>query len=194
MATEFLKDLPILLFEDAKLWEAWLNKNYAQTSGVWLKIAKKSAKTPSVTYNEALNIALCYGWIDGQKNGYDADYFLQRFTQRRAKSIWSKRNIGLVSKLIAAGKMQAPGLVQIEAAKKDGRWERAYDSAREVTMPEDFKKALNQNPKAKQTYESLNKTNTYAFLWRIQTAKKPETRQARIAQFIELLNKGKSLH
>lgn len=194
MATEVLNDLPIVLFSNPEAMEAWLNKHHYQPSGIWLKIAKKSAKEPSVTYDEALNIALCYGWIDGQKRSYDADYFLQRFTPRRAKSIWSKRNIGLVAELIAANKMQAPGLAAIEAAKKDGRWGQAYDSASSMTMPEDFKLALHANPKAKNTFEALDKTNVYAFLWRIQTAKKPETRKARIAKFIDMLNEGKAIH
>lgn len=191
---ETLAGVPIVLFETAQDWERWLKDNYAQATGLWLKHAKKASGLASVSYAEALDIALCYGWIDGQKQSYDAQYFLQKWTPRRAKSVWSKVNVDKVAGLIASGRMKPSGLAAVEAAKADGRWEQAYDSAQTMTMPEDFAAALEANPKAKEFYATLNKTNTYAMLWRIQTAKKPETRVARIEKFVAMLGEGKKLY
>ncbi len=162
--------------------------------GVWLKHAKKSSGKKSVSYQEALEEALCYGWIDSQKQSYDTDYFLQRYTPRGPKSIWSKVNVAKAEVLIKVGKMQPAGLAAIESAKQDGRWAAAYDSPSASKVPEDFQAALDKNPKAKQFFETLNKANVYAFCWRVQTAKKPETRAARIEKFIAMLNRGEKLH
>lgn len=187
-------ELPILFFATASEWQQWLHKHYDQASGIWLKFAKKSANEPSVTYNEALDVALCYGWIDGQVNKYDKNYYLQKFTPRRPKSVWSKRNVAKVAELVATGKMQPSGLAQVEAAKQDGRWQLAYDSPGNTTMPEDFQAALDGSPKAKAFFETLNKTNAYSFLWRIQTAKNPEARRTRIEKLVQMLHEGKTFH
>lgn len=188
------KDLPVLLFASKQDWHLWLNENHSQHKGLWLKHAKKSSGKQSVSYDEALEEALCYGWIDSQKQAYDSDYYLQKFTPRGPKSIWSKVNVAKVEALIEAGRMQPAGLAAIESAKQDGRWEAAYDSPGASKVPADFQAALDKNPKAKQFFETLNKTNVHAFCWRLQTAKKPVTRQARIEKFIDMLNRGKKLH
>ncbi|CAG1019884.1 hypothetical protein BURC_04809 [Burkholderiaceae bacterium] len=182
------------LFKSAKAFEAWLKKNHATSDGLWLKIAKRGANEPSVTYPEAVEIALCWGWIDGQKKGLDDQHFLQRFTPRRARSIWSKINVDKAATLIEAGRMQAPGCAQIEAAKADGRWAQAYDGARTSAVPEDLLAALEAEPKAKAFFATINAANRYAVLWRIQTAVKAETRSRRIAQLVEMLGRGKTIH
>ncbi len=191
---ETLSNLPIVLFKSASDWEQWLQANHTQPQGLWLKIAKKASGKASASYAEALDIALCYGWIDGQKASYDEQYFLQKFTPRRPKSLWSKVNVKKVAALIAAGRMKPAGLAAIEAAKQDGRWDLAYDSPSTSTVPPDFQAALDQNPRAKTFIATLNKTNVYAMLWRIQTAKKPETRQARIEKLISMLNDEQKLY
>lgn len=191
---ETLANIHIQLFETQGEWESWLEINYDEQIGRWLKIAKKASGLPSVSYAEALDVALCYGWIDGQKKSYDDQYFLQKFTPRRPRSIWSKVNVQKVENLTAAGKMQPSGIDAVVAAKVDGRWANAYDSHRTITMPADFQKALDINPKAKAFYDTLNKTNTYGILFRIQTAKKPETRQAYIEKFIIMLENEEKLH
>ncbi|HVX47764.1 MAG TPA: YdeI/OmpD-associated family protein [Candidatus Saccharimonadales bacterium] len=191
---ELFKDLPVLLFASQKDWNAWLENNHNRPQGVWLKHAKKSSSKKSVSYQEALEEALCYGWIDSQKQAYDHDYFLQKFTPRGPKSIWSKNNVAKVESLIKIGKMQPSGLAAVNEAKHDGRWDDAYDSPSASKVPEDFQAALDKNPKARQFFETLNKANVYAFCWRVQTAKKPETRIARIDKFIEMLNRGEKLH
>lgn len=184
----------VTLFKSAKAFEAWLKKHHAASEGLWLQIAKRDAHEPSVTYPEAVEIALCWGWIDGQKQGLDDQHFLQRFTPRRARSVWSKINVDKAAALIEAGRMQAPGLAQIEAAKADGRWARAYDGARTSAVPEDLLAALEAEPKAKAFFATINAANRYAVLWRIQTAVKPETRAKRIAQLVEMLARGKTVH
>jgi uncharacterized protein YdeI (YjbR/CyaY-like superfamily) len=191
---ETFKDLPVLLFATQADWRAWLEKNHARPQGVWLKHAKKSSGKVSVSYLEALEAALCYGWIDSQKQAYDDYYFLQKFTPRGPKSVWSKINVAKAEALIQSGKMQPAGLEAINAAKQDGRWDAAYNSPSSSKIPEDFLAELNKSPKAKQFFETLNKSNTYAFYWRIHTAKKPETRKARIEKFIEMLSRGEKLH
>jgi len=188
------KDLPVLLFADQQAWAAWLAENHATSSGLWLRLAKKAADLVSVSYAEALDVALCYGWIDGQKNSYDQDSWLQKFTPRGAKSIWSKINREKVAQLIERGLMQPTGLAAVESAKQDGRWEAAYDSARTMTVPEDFQAALDQNVAAAAFFATLNSTNRYAILWRIQTAKKAETRIRRIEQFIQMLENQETIH
>lgn len=191
---ETYKDLPVLFFADQDAWEQWLNAHYGEQQGVWLKFAKKGKGITSTNYAEALDVALCYGWIDGQAQSVDDIYYLQKFTPRRPKSIWSKRNVNKVAELITAGKMKPAGQAAIDAAKADGRWDQAYDSPKDTTVPPDFQAALDANPAAKAFYATLNKTNTFAFLWRIQTAKKPETRVARIQKFVIMLSEGKKLH
>src|SRR5688572_23878341 len=173
-------DLPILAFKSARPWEQWLTKHGATSTGVWMRLYKKGTSTQSITYAEALDIALCHGWIDSQKRSYDDVSWIQRFTPRRPKSPWSKINITHIQRLTAAGKMKASGLREVENAKADGRWERAYDSARSMTLPKDFLTALNKHKGAKRFFESLNKTNLYAIAYRLQTAKKPETRARRM--------------
>ena len=182
------------LFKNAKAFETWLKKHHAASDGLWLQIAKKGADEPSVTYLEAIEIALCWGWIDGQKKGLDDQHFLQRFTPRRAKSIWSKINVAKVATLIEAGRMQPAGQAQIDAAKADGRWEGAYDGARSATMPDDLQAALDANVQAKTFFATVNASNRYAVLWRVQTAVKPETRARRIAQLVEMLARGETVH
>ena len=182
------------LFKNAKAFETWLKKHHATQDGLWLKIAKRGADEPSVTYPEAVEVALCWGWIDGQKKRLDDQHFLQRFTPRRARSLWSKINVDKVTALIEAGRMQAPGQAQIDAAKADGRWAQAYDGARTSAVPEDLLAALEAEPKAKAFFATINATNRYAVLWRIQTAAKAETRAKRIAQLVEMLARGETLH
>lgn len=182
------------LFRNAKAFETWLKKHHASSDGLWLQIAKRGADEPSVTYAEAVEIALCWGWIDGQKKGLDDQHFLQRFTPRRARSVWSKVNVEKVAALIAAGRMQAPGLAQVDAAKADGRWARAYDGARTSVVPDDLQAALDAQPPAKAFFATLNASNRYAVLWRIQTAVKPETRARRIEQLVDMLARGEAIH
>jgi uncharacterized protein YdeI (YjbR/CyaY-like superfamily) len=183
-----------VLFKSAKAFEAWLKKNHASVDGLWLQLAKRGAEEPSLTYAEAVDVALCWGWIDGQKKALDEQYFLQRFTPRRARSVWSKINVEKAQALIAADRMQAPGLAQVEAAQADGRWARAYDGARTSTVPEDLEAALEAEPRAKAFFATLNAANRYAVLWRVQTAAKAETRARRIAQLVAMLARGETLH
>jgi uncharacterized protein YdeI (YjbR/CyaY-like superfamily) len=187
-------DIPIMPFETQQDWEEWLKENHAEAKGIWLKIAKKEARTSSVSYAEALDSALCYGWIDGQKAAFDDQYWLQKFTPRTAKSIWSKVNCGKAEALIVEGRMQPEGLRQVELAKSDGRWERAYESQSKITTPDDFQRELDKNPKAKDFFDTLDSANRYAFLFRIHAAKKPETRSSKIQKFIEMLNQQQKLH
>lgn len=186
-------DLPIQHFEDQKAWEEWLIAN-ADGKGIWLQIAKKDSGIASVNYAQALEVALCHGWIDGQKRGYDEQFFLQRFTPRRPRSLWSKINIGHIERLIAAGRMQSGGLREVEAAKADGRWEAAYRSFSDMEVPTELAVALKKNKKAKAFFDQLDRTNRYSFCWRVHTAKKPETRIARAEKFVEMLARGEKIH
>ena len=186
-------ELPTLTFESKKKFADWLAKNHDKSAGLWLKIAKKAAGIPTVTYAEALDVALCYGWIDGQKGSFDDKYFLQKFTPRRPKSIWSKINVEKVERLIASGEMKPSGLKAVDAAKQDGRWAAAYSSQKNIEVPADFQSALNKNKKAKAFFETLSGSKRYSFLFRITTAKKAETREKRIRQFVEMLSKGETL-
>lgn len=188
------EDLPIIAFQTTAEWEKWLAENHSQPTGIWLRIYKKDSNEPSVTYAEALDEALCYGWIDGQKNKYDAESYLQKFTPRRKRSIWSKINTQHVERLTKAGKMKPAGLAEIEAAKADGRWQQAYDSHRNMTVPEDFLSDLEKNPKAKAFFETLNKTNVYSIAFRLQTAKRAETREKRMRVILDMLSKGEKFH
>lgn len=186
--------LPILAFATEREWEAWLEAHHADTPGLWLKLAKKGAGVPSISYAEALEGALCFGWIDGQKAALDEGHWLQKFTPRRAKSVWSRVNRAKAEALIAAGRMRPAGLRQVEAARADGRWEAAYDSARTITIPPDFQRELDAHPVARTFFETLDSANRYAILWRIQTAKQPATRAARIAKFVAMLARQEKLH
>lgn len=184
--------LQIILFATQQDWEAWLNEHHTDTRGIWLKIAKKESGILSLSYAEALESALCYGWIDGQKASFDEKYWLQKFTPRGPKSMWSQVNCDKATALLASSRMQPAGIRQVELAKADGRWEAAYQSQSKITIPGDFQRELDTNQKAKEFFTTLNSVNRYAILFRIQAAKKPETRSARIKKFIEMLaNKQK---
>ena len=187
-------DAPIVLFTTQSAWAAWLEKNHRKSSGLWLRLAKKGSGLQSVNYAEALEVALCYGWIDGQKRGESENAWLQRFLPRSAKSIWSKINRDKAGALLASGTMKAAGLEAIEAAKKDGRWAAAYDSPKGATVPEDFQAALNASPRALKFFQTLDGANRYAVLFRIQTVKKAETRARRIREFVEMLERHERIH
>ncbi len=187
-------ELPILPFASAAAWEAWLEDQHAHAPGVWLQIAKKAAGVATVTYAEALDVALCFGWIDGQKRGFDATWFLQRFTPRKRGSRWSKINTGHVERLLAAGRMRPAGLAQVEAARADGRWEAAYAGQRSAAVPPDLRAALDANPDAAAFFATLRGANRYAILYRVQDAQRPETRTRRIDRFVAMLARGETLH
>jgi uncharacterized protein YdeI (YjbR/CyaY-like superfamily) len=178
-------------FKSQKAWAAWLEKNHQKSPGEWLRIAKKGSTLNSVSYKEALEIALCYGWIDGQKRPESEEAWLQRFLPRTNKSVWSKINREKALALITAGEMKPAGLAAIENAKKNGRWEAAYDSPSAATVPDDLQSAFNANPKAKAFFETLDRANRYAVLWRIQTAK---NRARKIEQLIAMLDRGEKIH
>lgn len=186
--------LPVLHMKGMKDWERWLTGHHESSPGVWLKIAKKSSALTSVSYAEALEAALCHGWIDGQKQAHDSEAWLQKFTRRGPRSIWSKINRDKALQLIANGRMRAAGLEAIENAKRNGRWETAYDSAKGSTMPDDFLARLAKNKRAKTFFDTLNSVNRYAILFRIQTAKKAETRARRIEQFMTMLERHEKIH
>jgi uncharacterized protein YdeI (YjbR/CyaY-like superfamily) len=191
---EVLANIPVLPFASPHAWAEWLAEHHAEPGGVWLKLAKKETGIPSLTYAEALDEALCYGWIDGQKKGYDERFWLQKFTPRRRGSGWSKVNTEHVARLIAEGRMQPAGLREVEAAKADGRWDAAYAPQSQASAPDDFLAALDENPRAKAFHATLNKANRYAIYYRIRTAKRPETRQARIAQIVTMLANHETPH
>jgi uncharacterized protein YdeI (YjbR/CyaY-like superfamily) len=188
------EEKPELLFALQAEWEEWLEKNHAKSDGVWLKFAKKNSGIKSVNYGEALEIALCYGWIDSQTKGFDEKFYLQKFTPRRSRSIWSTINRDKIEKLIADGKMKPAGLAQVEAAKADGRWDNAYEPQSRAVPPEDFQKALGKNKKAAEFYTSLNAANRYAFIFRLRSVKNPELRTAKITKFIQMLENGEKFH
>ncbi|MDP2721151.1 MAG: YdeI/OmpD-associated family protein [Bacteroidales bacterium] len=187
-------DQPIISFNSPQEWNEWLEQNHRNSNGVWLRIYKKDTGIPTTTHAQALEEALCFGWIDGQAKKYDEVSYLQKFTPRRTKSIWSKRNVDYVAQLEKEGRMKPAGREQIEAAKADGRWERAYDSPVNMTMPEDFLTELAKNEKALAFFRTLNKTNTFAIGWRLQTAKKPETREKRLKMILEMLAREETFH
>jgi uncharacterized protein YdeI (YjbR/CyaY-like superfamily) len=184
----------ILQFEQEKDWATWLHKNHGKSSGVWLRLAKKASGIASISYVEAIEAALCYGWIDGQKKSDDEHYWLQKFTRRTERSIWSKINREKALKLVDAGKMKLAGLKEIERAKADGRWNAAYDSPSKATVPSDLQAALDANARAKSFFATLDGANRYAILFRIQNVKKAETRTKRIKKFIEMLEKHEKVH
>jgi uncharacterized protein YdeI (YjbR/CyaY-like superfamily) len=185
---------PPLLLEDQETWFSWLRQNHTTSSGVWLRIAKKSASVRSVSYLQAVDAALCFGWIDGQKKSDDESCWLQRFTPRSEKSIWSKINREKAIRLIELGRMNAAGLREVERAKRDGRWDGAYDSPSGATIPADFHSVLKKSPRAKAFFATLDSRNRYAVLFRIQTAKKAETRAKRIKQFTEMLSQHSQIY
>jgi uncharacterized protein YdeI (YjbR/CyaY-like superfamily) len=182
------------LFPHQNAWIEWLAANHATSAGVWLRLAKKGSPIQSVSYAEALEAALCYGWIDAQKKPESEHAWLQRFTPRRPKSIWSKVNRDKATALIEAGRMQPAGLQQVERARQDGRWDAAYDSPGSAEVPDDLQAALDRNAQAKAFFRTLDRANRYAILWRVQTAKKAETRTRRIRQFVEMLERHEKIH
>ncbi len=185
-----VEEQPVLEFETQARFEIWLAKEHAESDGIWLKIAKKGSGIRTVDYAGAVEVALCYGWIDGQMKRLDDDYFTQRFTPRRTRSRWSKINVKKVEGLIAAGKMKAPGLAEVERAKADGRWDAAYDSPATATVPPDLAKALARKPKAKALFEKLTSSQRYSILYQLQDAKRPETRRRRIEKYVDMLARG----
>ena len=187
-------DLPILTFTSAEAFASWLAKHHKASSGLWMRLFKVKSGVPTVSYAEALDAALCYGWIDGQKKAYDTESWLQKFTPRRPKSLWSKRNREHVERLDKSGMMKAAGIEEVKAAKADGRWEKAYDSPGNMVVPTDFLNELAKDKKAEAFFKTLNKTNIYSIVWRLQTAKKTETRDKRMKAILEMLRKGEKFH
>ncbi|MDB4939934.1 MAG: bacteriocin-protection protein YdeI/OmpD-associated family [Candidatus Doudnabacteria bacterium] len=184
----------IKAFKDTETWRKWLIKNHSKTNGLWMQVYKKDSGIVSVSYQEALEQALCFGWIDGQKKTYDKLSYIQKFTPRRSKSLWSKRNIELISKLIKEGLMTPAGLEEVTRAKSDGRWDAAYDKPSQMVVPDYFLKELRKYPKALQFFNTLNKTNTYAIAWRLVTAKTEQTRKRRQDKLLAMLQAGKKIH
>jgi uncharacterized protein YdeI (YjbR/CyaY-like superfamily) len=184
----------VRLFASQKAWQTWLENNHRTSTGLWLCLAKKSSRLNSVSYSEALDIALCYGWIDGQKKPESEQAWLQRFVPRSARSIWSKINREKALALIAQGRMKTAGLEAIETARKNGRWESAYDSFGAAEVPQDLQAALNANPRAHDFFLSLDRANRYAVLFRIQTVKKAATRTGKIRRFVEMLERNERIH
>lgn len=189
-----MADVPYLAFSSQKQWETWLNKNHQQPEGLWIRFYKKAAAIRGLSYDEALDSALCFGWIDGQVKPLDEESWLRKFTPRRARSLWSKRNIAHVERLTQQGRMRPSGLAAVHEAQQDGRWKQAYDAPSQMKVPEDFLKALAGNKKALAFFHSLSKANQYAIAWRLQTAKKPETRQRRMEKLLAMIIKGETFH
>jgi uncharacterized protein YdeI (YjbR/CyaY-like superfamily) len=187
-------DKPIRLFRNARAWATWLDKNHSTSSGLWLRLAKKASGLTSVSYDDALDVALCYGWIDGLRKSDGETHFIQLFTPRRKRSVWSKRNRAKAIALIKSGQMKLPGLAEVERAKNDGRWDAAYDSPSKSSVPDDLQRALNKNVRAKAFFTKLDSRNRYAICFRVQTAVKPETRAKRIQDFVTMLSQKKKLY
>jgi uncharacterized protein YdeI (YjbR/CyaY-like superfamily) len=187
-------DLPIRSFASPAEMESWLEDHHADSEGIWLKIAKKDSGLASVTYAEALELALCFGWIDSQKRGFDERYFLQRFTPRRPRGKWSRINREKVEALIAAGTMRSVGLAEVEAAKADGRWDAAYAGQRTAKVPADLQRELDRNKAAREFFATLDSANRYAILYRLEDAKKPETRERRLRKFVGMLEREEKIH
>ena len=186
--------MELLAFASQDEFEAWMEANHATADGVWIKVAKKGTGVPSVHPPQALDVALCFGWIDGQRRSIDDTFYEQKYTPRRARSKWSKINVEKVAALIEAGKMRPSGLAEIERAKADGRWDAAYDSPSRIGVPPDLQAELDKRPVAAAIFAELNSTNRYAILYRLHDAKRPETRARRLAQFVEMLERGETLH
>jgi uncharacterized protein YdeI (YjbR/CyaY-like superfamily) len=188
-------ELPELILADASAWRRWLADHHVQAPGAWLVLAKKGTTEPtSLTYDQALEEALCHGWIDGQAGRRDESTYKQRFTPRRARSAWSKRNVGIVGRLSTEGRMQAAGLAAVAAAKADGRWDAAYAGSATIEMPDDLAGALDAEPRARAMFEILSSQNRYAVLYRIDAAKRAETRTRRIEQYVAMLARGETIH
>jgi uncharacterized protein YdeI (YjbR/CyaY-like superfamily) len=187
-------DLPILLFATPPDCEAWLEGNHAESDGFWLKIAKKGSGEKSISYAEGLELALCFGWIDSQKRGLDEKFFLQRFTPRRPRGRWSRINREKVEALIAAKAMRPAGMAEVETAKADGRWEAAYAGARTAKVPDDLQRELDANEAAREFFATLDSSNRYAILYRLDEAKRPETRERRLRKFVAMLERGEKIH
>jgi uncharacterized protein YdeI (YjbR/CyaY-like superfamily) len=188
------RELPILECEDKATWERWLDAHHGSAEGVWLKIARKGAPAGTVTYAEALEEALRYGWIDGQKRPYDESFWLQRFVPRGPRSKWSQVNRQKAVELIEQGRMTPAGLAKVQAARQDGRWDAAYAPMRSATVPDDFQRALDENPAAKEFFATLGSASRYSFLYRITDAKRPETRARRIREYVAMLAEGRTIH
>ncbi|MGI9184493.1 MAG: YdeI/OmpD-associated family protein [Solirubrobacteraceae bacterium] len=187
-------ELPVHAAAGAGEWEAWLGANHAVSPGVWLKIAKQGSGEASVTYAQALEVAICFGWIDGQKRAHDGSFWLQRFTPRGRRSRWSQVNRDKAQALIAAGRMQTAGRAEVQAAQDDGRWDQAYEPQSRATVPDDLQRALDQHPAARDFFATLTGARRYAFLYRLHRVRSPERRAKRIADYIELLNAAKTLN
>jgi uncharacterized protein YdeI (YjbR/CyaY-like superfamily) len=187
-------DLPVLHFPDQAAFEAWLEAEGTTAPGVYVKLAKKGAGVPSVTYAELVESCLCFGWIDGRSNRLDEKFYLQRLTPRRARSVWSQKNVDAVEALTLAGRMRPAGLAAVDAARADGRWERAYAGSATITVPDDLAVALAAEPAAQKEFEALDGANRYAVLWRVHTAPSDATRAKRIAALVQLLKDGGRLH
>ena len=187
-------DLPTISFASRDGWEVWLNEHHADSDGLWLKIAKKGSGIDTVTQPEALEVALCYGWIDSQAKTFDGDYWLQRFTPRRPRSKWSQVNREKVEKLIEMGRMKPAGLREVERAKSDGRWEAAYEAQSTATVPDDLRRELEKNEVARGCFDTLDSRNKYAILYQIQDAKRPVTRARRIEKYVAMLNEEKKIY
>lgn len=187
-------DYEIIEFRNSAKWRQWLTKHHDDTDGVWVRMYKKASGIPTVTHAEALDEALCFGWIDGQRKSFDELSYLQKFTPRRKGSLWSKRNIEYVARLTKAGLMTPAGLAEVERAKQDGRWAAAYDKPSEMRVPDTFLAELQKHPKAAEFFETLNKANKYAIAWRLQTAKTDATRQKRQDKILSMLEAGKKLY
>ena len=188
------EDYELRKFPTQRSFELWLSRHHAKVAGVRIQIAKKTSGIPSIDYAQALDVALCYGWIDGQAKSIDEDWYCQRFTPRRARSLWSKRNRDIVARLIEEGRMQPAGHAEIDRAKADGRWDAAYDSPANAKIPSDLEAAFRQSPGTKKFFESLDSRNRYAILHRLMIAKKPETRAKRLATFVEMLREKRTLY
>lgn len=185
---------PVLTCASVEAWETWLQAHGDSSTGVWLRLAKKSSGQTTLTYAQALDSALCFGWIDGQKKGESDGFWLQRFSPRTARSIWSRINTEKAEALVQAGRMRPAGLREIEAARQDGRWARAYASASSAAVPADLQAALDAEPKARAFFDALDRQNRYAILFRIHNVKRAETRAKKIAQFVAMLARGEKLH
>jgi uncharacterized protein YdeI (YjbR/CyaY-like superfamily) len=188
------EDLPTVGFATPEEFEAWLEENHAGSEGIWLKIAKKGSGVPSVTYAEALRTCLCFGWIDSQKKGFDERFFLQRFTPRRPRGRWSRINRKAAEELIEAGSMRPAGLAEVDQAKADGRWEDAYEGQRTAKVPPDLQRELDSNRAARDFFAGLDSANRYAIVYRLEEAKKPETRERRLRKFVAMLERGEKIH
>ena len=191
---EFHKDVPVHFFKTYKDWLGWLGRHHTRPDAIWIKFAKKATGIRCISYEEAREGAIIYGWIDGLINKFDDQYFLRRFTQRRPKSKWSQINREIATELIQSNKMQASGLAEVEKAQQDGRWDAAYPSSSNIQVPKDLQKLLDENPAAREFFESISKSNRYAFLMKLFDAKRPQTREKRLMETIEMLTAGKVYH